>query len=96
MKPCTLLVNILVSFIKNGNRRNRYTDLGYLDTLFVKGHSEVHTKHFKVDVSKMLEFLIDNIYVEYSGHFFSQTVVIQMGTNCSPLLADLILYEYES
>ena len=44
----------------------------------------------------MLEFLIDNIFVIFGGRVFQQTVGIPMGTNCSPLLADLFLYSYEA
>ena len=44
----------------------------------------------------MLEFLIDNIFVEFGGRLFQQIVGIPMGTNCAPLLADLFLFSYES
>ena len=44
----------------------------------------------------MVEFLIDNIYVEFGGHVYQQTVGIPMGTNCAPLVADLFLYSYEA
>jgi hypothetical protein len=44
----------------------------------------------------MLEFLIDNIFVSFGGTLFQQVVGIPMGTNCTPLLADLLLYSYES
>ena len=44
----------------------------------------------------MLEFLIDNIYMEFSGEIFQQIVGILMGTTCTPLLADLFLYGYEA
>ena len=44
----------------------------------------------------MLEFLIDNIFVSFGGRVFQQTVDIPMGTNCAPLLADLLLYSYEA
>jgi len=44
----------------------------------------------------MLEFLIDNIFVIFGGRVFQQTVGIPMGTNCSPLLADLFLYSHEA
>ena len=43
----------------------------------------------------MLEYLIDNIFVEFGGRIFQQTIGIPMGTNCAPLLADLFLYSYE-
>lgn len=44
----------------------------------------------------MLEFLIDNIFVQFGGKIFQQTIGIPMGTNCAPLLADLFLYSYET
>ena len=44
----------------------------------------------------MLEYLIDNIFVDFGGRTFQQTVGIPMGTNCAPLLADLFLYSYEA
>ena len=44
----------------------------------------------------MLEFLIDNIFVQCGGRVFQQTIGIPMGTNCAPLLADLFLHSYEA
>ena len=44
----------------------------------------------------MVTCLIDNIYVEFGGHVYQQTVGIPMGTNCAPLVADLFLYSYEA
>ena len=44
----------------------------------------------------MLEYLTDNIFVEFGGRIFQQTIGIPMGTNCAPLLADLFLYSYEA
>ena len=44
----------------------------------------------------MLEYLIDNIFVEFGGRIFQQTIGLPMGTNCVPLLADLFLYSYEA
>ena len=44
----------------------------------------------------MIEFLVDNIYVRLGGQLFRQMVVIPMGTNCAPLLADMFLYSYEN
>ena len=44
----------------------------------------------------MIEFLVDNIYVRFGGQLFRQMVGIPMGTNCTPLLADLFLYCYEN
>ena len=47
-------------------------------------------------MTKMLEFLVDNIFVVFAGKLFQQTVGIPMGTNCAPLLADIFLYSYEA
>ena len=44
----------------------------------------------------MLEFLVDNIFVVFGGKVFQQIVGIPRGTNCAPLLADLLLYSYEA
>ena len=45
---------------------------------------------------EMIEFLVDNIYVWFSGQLFRQMVSIPMGANCAPLLADLFLCSYEN
>ena len=44
----------------------------------------------------MLDFLIDNIFVQFGGIICQQIVGIPMGTHAAPLLADLFLYFYES
>jgi hypothetical protein len=44
----------------------------------------------------MLDFFIDNIFVQFSGLVFQQTISIPMGTNCVPLLADLFLHANEA
>jgi hypothetical protein len=53
-------------------------------------------KYSEVEIKKMLEFLIDNIYVVAGGQVFQLSVGISMGTNCAFLLADLFLYSYEA
>ena len=55
-----------------------------------------HKKYSDADVIKMLEYLIDNIFVEFGGRIFQQTIGIPMATNCAPLLADLFLYSYKA
>ena len=83
-------------FHKNGNRRFQYVVIGYKDTYFVRHHSDAPQKYSDADVIKMLEYLIDNIFLEFGGRIFQQTIGIPMGTNCAPLLADLFLYSYEA
>ena len=48
------------------------------------------------NICKTIEFLIDNIFVQFGGRLFRQVIGIPMGTNCAPLLADLFLYSYEN
>ena len=43
----------------------------------------------------MPHFLLDNVYIQVCDHVFQQCIGIPMGTNCAPLLADL-LHDYES
>ena len=83
-------------FKKNGNRRYTNLVLGYEKSYFVKQHTDSSQKYSEIDIVRMLEFLIDNIFVEFGGLVFQQTIGIPMGTNCAPLLADLFLYSYEA
>ena len=48
------------------------------------------------NICKMIEFLIDNIFVQFRGRPFHQMIGIPVGTNGAPLLADLFLYSYEN
>ena len=50
------------------------------------------------NICKMIEFLIDNIFLQLGGRLFRQVIGIPLGTNCAPLLADLdlFLYSYEN
>ena len=47
-------------------------------------------------IIKMLEFLVDNMFVVFGGKVFQQIVGIPIGTNCAPLLADIFLYSHEA
>ena len=38
------------------------------------------------NICKMIEFLIDNIFVQVGGRLFRQMTGIPMGTNCASLL----------
>ena len=46
------------------------------------------------NICKMIEFLIDNIFVQFGGCLFRQVFGIPMETNCAPLLADLISFTH--
>ena len=58
---------------KNGNRRYKYLVLGHEETYFVKEHSDSKNKYSEDDIIKMLEFLVDNIFVVFAGKVFQQT-----------------------
>ena len=77
---------------KNGNRRYKYLVLVREGPYFVKEHSYSKNKYTEEDIIKMLEFLVDNIFVVFVGKVFQQIIGIPMGTNCAPLLADIFLY----
>ena len=66
------------------------------ETYFVKEHSDSKNKYSEDDIIKMLEFLVDIIFLAFAGKFLQQTVGIPMRTNCAPLLAEIFLYSYEA
>ena len=59
-------------------------------------HSDSPKKFFETDIIKLLEFLIDNIFVMFTGLVFQQTVSIPMDTYCAPVITDLFLYSYKA
>ena len=84
---------------KRRNGSNRYTHIkinsrkGYFTDTINPGGDNLYTAD---QICRMVEFLIDNIFVKFGGCLFCQVIGIPMGTNCAPLLADLFLYSYES
>ena len=92
------LASIILNYFifKNGNRRYKYLGFGHKGAYFVKEHSDSENEYSEDDMIKMLEFLVDNIFVVFARKVFQQIVGIPMGTNCAPLLADIFLYSYEA
>ena len=78
------------------NRRYKYLVLGHDETYFVKEQSDSKNKYSEDDIIKMLEFLIDNIFVFFAGKVFQKTFGIPMGTDCAPLLVGIFQYSYEA
>ena len=66
---------------------------GYFTHDIIGSGDNMYTAHF---TCKMIEFLIDNIFVQFEERLFRQIIGIPVGTNCAPLLADLFLYSYEN
>ena len=61
--------------------------------------SSDNTKRYKLwscqKVCEALIYLLYNIYIRFGTKLYRQIVVIPMGTNCAPLVADLFLFCYE-
>ena len=81
---------------KNGATRYTHIKVGRNKSYFTSDPLNGDNKYTANDICKMVEFLVDNIYVRFGGQLFRQMVGIPMGTNCAPLLADLFLYSYEN
>ena len=81
---------------KNGATRYTHIKVSRNKSYFTSDPLNGDNRYTANDICKMIEFLVDNIYVRFGGQLFRQMVGIPMGTNCAPLLADLFLYSYES
>jgi len=46
-------------------------------------------------IHQLLMWVIDNTYFTFGNHVFKQNIGIPMGTNCAPLIANLLLHSYE-
>jgi hypothetical protein len=78
------------------NDGSTFVVLGYNSTYFSNNIQKGKTCYSEEQVISMLDFFIDSIFVSFGGALFQQVVGIPMSTNCALLLADLILYSYES
>ena len=81
---------------KNGATRYTHIRVGRNKSYFTSDPLRCDNKYTANDICKMIEFLVDNIYVRFGGQLFRQLIGIPMGTNCAPLLVDLFLCSYES
>ena len=90
--------SIINNAFKHRNGATRYTHIKVCrnKSYFTSNPLNGDNKYTADDICKMIEFLVDNIYVRFGGQLFRQMVGIPMGTNCPPLLADLFLYSYEN
>ena len=101
--PHNLLKSRITALIHNSFKRkngsNRYTHIkitsgkGYFIVTINSVGDDLYTAD---QLCRMVEFLIDNIFVKFGGCLLHQVIGIPMGMNCTPLLADLFLYSYES
>ena len=101
--PHDLLKSRISNLVHNAFRKKdgsvRHTHIkvtrakGYFTHDINGGRDNMYTAD---NICKMIEFLIDNIFVQFGGRPFRQVIGIPMGTNCAPLLADLFLYSFEN
>ena len=61
----------------------------------MKEHSDSASKNTEEDIIKMLEFLVDSIFVVFADNVFHKIIGIPMGKSSALLLADIFLYSYE-
>ena len=96
LKSC--MNNIINNAFKHKNGATRYTHikLGRNKSYFTNDPLNGDNKYTPNDICKMIEFLVDKMYVRFCGQLFQDMVGIPMGTNCVPLLADVFLYSYEN
>ena len=90
--------NIINNVLKHKNGATRYTHIkvGRNKSYFTNDPLNGDNKYIANDICKMIEFLVDNIYVRFGGQLFRQMVGIPMGTSSASLLADLFLYSYKN
>ena len=81
---------------KNGATQYTHIKVGKNKSYFTNDPLNGDSKYTANDICKMIQFLVDNIFVRFGGQLFLQMVGIPMGTNCAPSLADLFLYSYEN
>ena len=79
------LNNIINNAFKHKNGATRYTHIkiGRNKSYFTSDPLNGDNKYTANDIGKMIEFLVDNIYVRCGGQLFRQMVGIHMGTNCA-------------
>jgi hypothetical protein len=78
---------------KNGEQSYQCLVICRYKSYFVKSHSistcndeYYRTISFKCDI-----FFMDNIFVQFGGRMFHQTIGIPVGTNCAPLFVSTCL-----
>ena len=90
--------NIINNAFKHKNGATRYTHIkvGRNKSYFTSDPLNGGSKYTANDICKMIEFLVDNIYVRFGGQLFQQMVSIPMGNKPHYWLTCLNLYSYEN
>ena len=80
---------------KNGSHRYKHLVVNGDRTFFTNVKTSASKKDDETIICQIIGLLIDNICIKIGNHLFRQFFGISMGTNCTPLLANLFLYPYE-
>ena len=81
---------------KNGYRRYKCLVSGHKETYFVKEHSDSKNKYPEDDIIKMLQFLIENIFVVFCRKSPQADRWHSNGYELFPPLTNIFLYSYEA
>ena len=57
--------------------------------------AQTRIANVSIELIGLIDFLIDNIFIQVGNMVFRQCIGIPMGTDCTPLLANLFLFYYE-
>ena len=79
---------------KNGSRRYKYLVVNGDRTFFNNEEASAGKRYDETLISKLIDFLIDNIYIKIGNHLLRQCTGIPMGTHCAPLLANFFFFFY--
>ena len=93
--------NAEISFLKftlykKAEIRNQYNQVPYLTQDTTWEGDTTTKKHHIQKVCDALHYLLDNLFIRFGSKLFRRIVGIPMGTDCAPLVADLLLFCYES
>lgn len=81
----------LISKMFHNNDDKRYIKVTYENVFYTNTKGENDLVFLKEDVMEMINFVLDNTYVQFAEFIFRQKCGVPMGGNTSPLLADLTL-----
>ena len=100
--PSPSISNLGLNAFRKKDENVRYAHIkvtrakGYFTHDINGGGDNIYKMIDIANICKMIEVLIDNIFVQFEGCLFRQVIGIVMRTNCDPLLADLFFYSYEN
>ena len=95
--PQNLIKDKLIDLIEGTFQRegSPYLACNDINAFFTSENPKKYHAWSCQNVCDALTCLLDNICIRFGTKLYRQVVGIPMGTNCAPLVADLILFYYE-